>query len=170
MTDIDIAIMPASDIKFALRLPVELDAVLRKRAEDECQSLNTAIVEILRSGLSGGTGPARTARIATTPQSSVTADVESGSRGSGSIEPTKIERSKKFQKEHKIETAPGVSEEMHKLISNLPPTQILIPGEKCSQCSCTVYAVKHPDTGAVRWKCTGIPVHTMTPRAPKEAQ
>ena len=39
--------MPASDIKFPLRLPVELDAELRKRAEAGGLSLNAMICVVL---------------------------------------------------------------------------------------------------------------------------
>ncbi len=44
------------------------------------------------------------------------------------------------------------------------PSHPMIPGEKCSQCKAGVYEVKHPDTGAIRWKCVGERVHTMSPR------
>lgn len=46
--------MPASDIKFPLRIPVELDAVLRKLAVVGQESLNAVICGILRKGVGIG--------------------------------------------------------------------------------------------------------------------
>lgn len=44
--------MPANDVRYLLRLPVELDAELRARAEKEKKSLNAVICEILSKAVS----------------------------------------------------------------------------------------------------------------------
>jgi hypothetical protein len=160
MPDIDIAIMPASDIKFALRLPVDLDVALRARAEEECQSLNTAIVEILRKGLSGGTGPVRTARTATTQKPSVTADAGIGLKGNGSTVPTQPvkvpELATKFMK-----ASVDITDEARLK---------MVPGEKCVICGAGVYEVAAKDSSGKKWKCVGPRTHTMSPREPKETK
>ena len=43
--------MPANDVKFLLRIPVELDAQLRQQAEAEGRSLNQLILLILADGV-----------------------------------------------------------------------------------------------------------------------
>jgi predicted HicB family RNase H-like nuclease len=45
--------MPSSDIRFVLRIPVELDVLLRSKAEVGKRSLNAVICEILREGVYG---------------------------------------------------------------------------------------------------------------------
>ena len=56
------AIMPASDIKFLLRIPVALDAKLRSRAGSEGRSLNGTICEILTNVVAGEEQRMSTAR------------------------------------------------------------------------------------------------------------